>query len=494
MKLLRFFLLSLIAMSLFNSCQKDTSFEAGVARGALSKDVNGDCLFITPTGNFQKSVALTANSFIKIEVILSEAGSYNIKTDTVNGYSFSDIGIGYVGLNVLFLKASGKPVNVGIDEFKIKFDGSICKAYVSVGNAPTTTLAAFSFVGAPGTCIGATQNPTATFMQGITTNATNWVDIAVNVTTAGTYAINTGANAVNGVKYSGSGNLNTGNQTIRLTADGGLPPPTGLSGTYNYSINGSGSSCGFDVVYQSFVASASYTFNCGTAFVQGSYVTGTPTTSANSITLPITLTTSGSYNITASNNGVTFANSGILATGATSIILFATGTGANTGISIYTITGGGGSSCSVNVNFTGGGTFVEFIKAKVNGATTFTDFSTGADASIDNTTGSILSITGSGSFPEDIDFSIATAAAATPNIPYAVNLTNGIVTCNYTNSASTDFTTNNLVGATLSNPFKITITTNDGTIVKGTFSGTVRDSGGTGTAVTFTEGSFEVYF
>jgi hypothetical protein len=492
MKLLRFFLLSIIVASLFSSCQKDTSFEAGVARGALSKDVTGDCLFIAPVGNFQKNVVLTANSFIKIEVILSEAGSYNIKTDTVNGYSFSDIGIGYVGLNVIILKASGKPINIGIDEFTVKFDGSNCKTYVSVSNAPTTTIAAFSFTGAPGTCTGSVTNSAATFMQGITTNATNWVDINVIVTTAGTYSINTGATAVNGVKYAGSGNLTTGNQVIRLTADGGSPI---ASGTFNYPITGSGSNCGFDIVYQSLVAPATYTFNCGTAIVQGAYVAGTALTSANFITLPITLTTSGSYNISVSNNGVTFANSGILPTGATSIVLPATGTGTASGISVFTVTGGGSSACPVNVNFTtGGGGFVEFIKAKVNGASTFTDFSTGADASIDNTTGSILEIFGSGSLLEDIDLIIATAAPATLNIPYAVNLTNGIVTCNYTNTIGTDFFTNNLVSSTLPNPFKITITFNDGTTVKGTFSGTVRDGGGTGTAVTFTEGSFEVLF
>lgn len=65
---------------------------------------------------------------------------------------------------------------------------------------------------------------------------------------------------------------------------------------------------------------------CGTGTNAGSLFVGTPATVANTETLPIIVTTAGTYSITASLHEVTFTGTGSVTTGSTSIILTATGT------------------------------------------------------------------------------------------------------------------------------------------------------------------------
>jgi hypothetical protein len=494
MKLFRLFLILLATNFLFTSCQKEASFEAGIARGAVVKDPLGDCLDLIPVGTYQKTVALTTSNTVDVQVIMSEPGSYIITTDTVNGYSFSDVGVATAGLNILRLKGNGTPIAVGIDQFKVKFDGTVCNFFVSVSNAPATTAAVFTFTGSPGTCTGATQNAAGTFMASIATNPTNWVDVAVNVTVAGTYSLNTGAAAVNGVKYSGSGTLALGNQTVRLVADGGMPA---AAGTFNYPLNVGASNCGFDVIYQSLVAGATFTFTCASASVQGSYTAGTAMVSTNKITLPITGTTAGSYSISVTSNGVTFANSGLLAAGATSITLMATGTGVASGITLYTVTGGGGTACPVPVNFSAAGSpGTGFIKANIGATTTFTNFNTNVAALYTTGATSSIDFEGTTTTGEEFTFTIDKLGAFATNITYdATQTISGILLrADYYPDPATNFEGSSFA-VFPGDPFKIKFTTLTATRIAGTFSGTMQQDGlGGNPTKVFTNGSFDITF
>ncbi len=109
--------------------------------------------------------------------------------------------------------------------------------------APVSTAAVFTFVGAPNTCTAAI--PTGTYIIGMATGNSNTVSLSVNVTTAGSYSLTTPV--VNGVSFSGTGNLTVGTaQTIILAANGGIAT---ASGSFIYPITNGVSNCSFNVVY-----------------------------------------------------------------------------------------------------------------------------------------------------------------------------------------------------------------------------------------------------
>lgn len=355
MKYLRSFLLFLSAAFIISSCQKELSFEEGTARGSLKK-ASGDCLGANQVGTFKKDTLLTAGNYVDIQVDIIQTGTYVIKTDTLNGYSFSATGIVAVeGVNTIRLLASGRPVAPALDVFTVKFDTTSCQINIVVTGTGGGggTAARFTLVGSPTTCTGVTQ--TNNFYANVPTNASNYVDIKVDVQSAGTYTIATPV--INGVSFAATGVLTIGtNQNIRLLADGNAP--TAAGSTFNYALTTpapSASNCGFNLTVQAAPLPATYTFNCATANVQGTYQANSAMTVANKMTIDINVTTAGSYNITSTMNGVTFAKAGVLpATPAVqTITLDATGTaGATVGVVNFILAGGGGPNCSVPVTFT----------------------------------------------------------------------------------------------------------------------------------------------
>lgn len=506
MKLFRLFLILLATNFLFTACEKDTSFEAGIARGAVVKDALGDCLDLIPVGNYITNTALNATNYVDVQIIMSEAGSYTISTDTLNGYSFSDTGIAVVGLNTLRLKAHGKPIATGINTFKVKFDGSICNFNVSVGNGPATTVAVFTFVGSPASCTGATPNAAAVFMQGIATNPTNWVDINVNVTNPGTYSINTGTTAVNGVKYSGSGTLALGNQTVRLIADGGIPT---AAETSNYALIGSGSNCGFAVLYQTMVGPCTFTFDCASASLPvGNYFLGnTLNPLTDTMTISVTVLTTGTYMITSAPvsggpDGVTFSANGVFSTtGIKTLTLRGNGTPIRPGIVFYNIT----SPQATNTTPCNATVYYDFIQMSI-GTGAIRNFSFGAGATNDNTTvpgykliviGGDAALTGN----ESISLAIGVPTTAVFAIPpptsiYSVNDFTGtkIAGAKYTDASlpSVDYSTFNTPPTLQTNPLIISIDFLSTGRIEGTFTGTVKDNNGAGPGIKTISGNFGV--
>ena len=240
MKYFRLFFL-LVAVSFFiSSCQKELSYEAGLGKGTLMKDAAGECLPFNVNGSYIRDSLLKPTiNYVDIQVSVSEAGSYFIKTDSINGYSFYAAGFFTVqGLNTVRLIASGKPLAAGSDMFTVKFDTSICQFNVTVtgsgGGGGGSNMLTFE----------CPANPTffGNYQAGIPT-AGDSVKINVTSPSGGSYSITTTTS--NGVTFTGNGILSaTSNlQSVTLFATG--TPTAGGSFTYTLTSSSTTSTCTF---------------------------------------------------------------------------------------------------------------------------------------------------------------------------------------------------------------------------------------------------------
>ena len=361
--------------------------------------------------------------------------------------------------------------------------------------APVTSVAVYTFVGSPNACTAATQS--GIYNIGVATNNSNTISIKVNVTKGGTYAITT--SVVNAVSFSGTGNLTVGNgQTITLVANGGTPA---VLGTFIYPITNGTSNCSFNILYGSTTPPATFTVNCAAAQPTGTYQQGMPCTVANSIALPVTVTTGGSYNITTSNNGVTFSAAGILpATPATQTIILRAGINnvpSAVGTFAYTINATGSTACAVDINYAAGfSSATDSIVGMVDSV--YTTFNTTDSAKLDNA--SIpryagIHIRGTNgttneSFAMDIarfGNSLAAGTYTINNFPASQNATN------YTSSTGNFSAASSLIIGTIQNyGFFIIITEITTTKIKGIFYGRLKANGVGPGYKTVTDGNFSV--
>ncbi|MEJ7611482.1 MAG: hypothetical protein WKF88_09935 [Ferruginibacter sp.] len=494
MKFVRILLVFLTAAFIFSSCQKELSLELGNAKGTLKEDASGDCLPVLINGSYQKDTLLKPTNYVDIQVDITESGSYIIKSDTVNGYTFSATGaVSSTGLNTIRLLGSGRPINPGLDVFKVKFDTSICEINIVVtgtGGGGGGTAAVYTLGGSPGTCTGAIVS--GTYMQGLILSPANTATVDVNVTTPGTYTLTSGP--VNGVSFSGVGSFAAaGPNTITLTGSG---TPT-AAGPFNYPLTAGTSNCTFTVTYATPAAPATYNLSCTTPVLAGTYQAGTAMNTSNTLTVGVNVTAGGSYSITSTVvNGILFIGSGVLAATPASqtVTLTATGTPTAAGTFSYPLSGGG-STCTVPVTFIAGTSATDFINCNIDGVAATFNFM--PDAVYDNTTVpgfNILDIFGSTnntSTSPTFEIGIATPIAGPlPPGTYSVNQTTFFVIGDYNDAAGTSYTAQT-DGTTQTNPFTVVVTSSNTTRISGTFSGTLK-LGGTGAAKIITGGTFSV--
>jgi hypothetical protein len=126
-------LTGLLFLLFLTACQKELSHETGSpAKGSLQSS-SGECLPKNIGGNFIVNKTLNDSNFLEVTVNITQTGSFNMSTDTVNGYYFSGSGvIGAAGTNTIRLKGVGKPNAEGTDIFTVKFDTTICTLAVTV--------------------------------------------------------------------------------------------------------------------------------------------------------------------------------------------------------------------------------------------------------------------------------------------------------------------------------------------------------------------------
>src|SRR5260370_433971 len=114
MKIFKSGLLVIATFVAFLSCQKEIVFDNnGVSAGVLKKDAGGSCAPATVTGVFKVDSTLTSALYVDVQVNATTPGTFDIRTDTVNGYSFSKMGSVVFGINTIRLYPSGKPIAAG---------------------------------------------------------------------------------------------------------------------------------------------------------------------------------------------------------------------------------------------------------------------------------------------------------------------------------------------------------------------------------------------
>jgi hypothetical protein len=129
-------LLILFTACAFLSCQKDIYFDVTKpSSGTLKSNEFGDCIPFSVGGIYVVDVALNNNNFIGATINTSIPGTYNITSDTINGYSFSGTGTVIIfGLNPIRLQGSGVPLATGTNIFTIHYNNAFCKIPVNVVN------------------------------------------------------------------------------------------------------------------------------------------------------------------------------------------------------------------------------------------------------------------------------------------------------------------------------------------------------------------------
>jgi hypothetical protein len=229
-----------ILVVLINSCQKEIHFATEPSVGSLIKDSSGGCLPANLGAGIVVGRDLSDSNFIEVSVEVSGAGSYEIRTDTVNGYYFRASGVFQdPGHYTVRLKGSGQPQAVGASHFTVHYGSSSCVVTVNSGynlNQP----ALFTLSGSSGTCMNYLVS--GTYVPGIATDTSCKVRIEVDVSQPGFYNIPT--LLVNGYKFSGAGQFTqTGVQFIYLNASG--TPVT--AGSDLFTVSTPNSSCTFVV-------------------------------------------------------------------------------------------------------------------------------------------------------------------------------------------------------------------------------------------------------
>jgi hypothetical protein len=495
MKILKYLSVILFTGIIFSACQKEYDIIDSTATGTLKEDTSGDCMPVTINGIYTANVNVSTANFVDIQVNIDNIGIYDIRTDTVNGYYFTGTGsVAITGLNTIRLHAGGKPIISGIDIFKVKFSGTVCELNVSVVTGVTTS-AVFTLRAATtgAACTGAVQS--GAYNQGLATSSSNTVTVFADVTTAGTYTATT--TNVNGVSFSGSGTLAVGtNQPITLTANGGTPT---AAGTFNYPVIAGTSTCNFDVIYGAILPPAVLTANCAGATINGTYQAGIVMTSANTITIPVVVTTAGTYTVsTALQNGVSFSSSGLLTTSSTSITLITSAVApTNQGLFIYPITINGSPACSVSINYTTG-TNTDSIVCKIDGVAKA--FKVNDTARYDDIAAQgyhMLNIWGSNAAGDEgfeLEVGVPIGGSLIAGTTYIVNqFPANIVSSLYGNNTGNSYLVSPIGFGTPPSPFfTITINTISTTKVTGTFSGAISDVSGVNPNINVQNGIFSV--
>ena len=190
-----------------------------------------------------------------------------------------------------------------------------------------------------------------TYIENQELTASNQLKFLVTVSKPGTYDI-TGT-TTNGYFFNVSGTfIDTGTYTVYAQGSG-TPLNVGID-VVSISKNGEDAKCANLVKVKVLSAIAIYSLNCSSIIVNGGYAKGTALTSANTITLNVTVSQAGSYSITTPlTNGIIFSSTGNLTVGTQTITLIGTGTptvNTNFPIVINANTPEGNNTCTTTIS------------------------------------------------------------------------------------------------------------------------------------------------
>ncbi|WP_264550749.1 hypothetical protein [Flavobacterium sp. N2038] len=308
------------------------------------------CGSLNVLGSYNIGLDLTSSNKLTIEVNVTNLGYWSMKTNTVNGYSFTGQGTFTVtGPQTVELLGTGKPTASGTDIFNLSSNASTVAGGSCSGISVTVAPVAYTM-----DCSKATQ--AGAYMQNVALNpSTNTISLPVNVTATGSTTITT--NTINGISFSSGPIVLTklGADTVVLKGSG-----TPLSGTTTAltftGTPGATATCSYNlIIAQQPVA---YTMTCGSITTAGNYVPGVVMDpAANTMTVSVNVTYVGDYDISTDVvNGISFSKKGTFATtGTQSVVLEASGTPTSGGTFTYKVSTNSTSStstCTKSILFT----------------------------------------------------------------------------------------------------------------------------------------------
>lgn len=217
------------------------------------------------------------------------------------------------------------------------------------------------------------------YQQGLPLDGSvSYITIPATVTKAGTYSIT--ATTGNGYSFITEGTmLDVGSYVLKLSGMG--TPITGNDSPQYYdditfSLNGEDITAGCTptdlpkIPVAPAIGKATFTFNCGSSIVNGTYIINAALNSSNTITVQVNVSVAGYYSFSAEAGGMHFSRSGEWnTTGLQSVTLLSTGKPTQAGAVPITITGesaGGNVTCDKNITVSyraikivgfGGGTY-----------------------------------------------------------------------------------------------------------------------------------------
>ncbi len=238
------------AMLVFTGCQKNVDNDSDLSDGTLKSSITGECEPVTVFGIFRVNENQTTANYVDVQVNVSSGGSFDVSTDTINGYSFHKTGLISAGINTIRLYPSGTPLVSGVDIFTVTYGTTFCSFSIVVFDVAAGG-ALFTLGGSPGNCAVNVVN--GVYQVARPMDASNTVEMTVNVTSIGTYTI-AGA-IVNGISFSGSGSfINPGVQNVILTATG----TPAAAGTFVFPVNNVATTCSFSLPVIAVGANADY--------------------------------------------------------------------------------------------------------------------------------------------------------------------------------------------------------------------------------------------
>lgn len=363
MKSFALFLASFLFLAcaiIYTSCEKEYSYEGGpIMAGGTAvytlEGASGNCTGPLINGTYEAGIALQPSNTIQLRVNVTTIGTYTLSTNLIDGVQFSTSGnFTVTGLQTITLTGSGTPLAAGIFPYTPSV-GLGCTFFITVTTA-SPEIARFTLEGAPGTC--SNFKVTGTYTSGVALTIANTVEVMVNVTSIGSYSINT--DTIEGISFSQSGKFTmTGIQKVILKGSGTPSNTNNLT----FTPNAGTSTCMFSLTVltpgppATYVLESNGDHTCTGYSVSGTCYSGTPLTSTNTMAVKVFVTVLGNFTISTDTvNGMTFSNAGnFVSPGSQIVVLTGSGTPVTAGTFTFTpqIIGPhpiGGETCTANID------------------------------------------------------------------------------------------------------------------------------------------------
>jgi hypothetical protein len=326
-------LITLLLLTLagnFTSCKKEYSYEGGPQSTAVYTFLGAGaaCTSAVINGNYFTGVQLNAGNTIQLQVSVTNAGTYNVSTNSINGIVFSGSGnFTDTGAQVITLTGSGTPVTEG--DFTFNTPGSSsCSFLVTVTKKPVTN-ASYTIDGAPDACQNFTLS--GNFIYGTALTAANTIILTVNVTAPGPYNITT--DTLDGISFSNSGTFTSaGIHQVTLNGNGTPTTPANLL----FNVTGDSTACSLGVSVVNPPPLATYVLEsdfgnpnpCNHTVLAGSYTALTPLDVTNTISINVYVSVVGNFTVSTNTvNGIMFSRTGTFTTtGEQALVLKGSGT------------------------------------------------------------------------------------------------------------------------------------------------------------------------